>query len=64
MEDEIKTWLSDIKQAIIEINDFLPIRRTSFNLKKILKLRGQSRETLKLSVKPPIGFLKNNLILK
>jgi len=23
MENEIKTWLSDIRQAIIEINDFL-----------------------------------------
>jgi len=24
MEDEIKTWLVDIKQAIKKINDFLP----------------------------------------
>jgi hypothetical protein len=35
MEDDIKTWLSDIKQAIIEINDFLPDQKISINLKKI-----------------------------
>ena len=35
MEDEIKTWLSDIKQAIAEINDFLLIKKAFFNFKKI-----------------------------
>jgi hypothetical protein len=38
MQDEIKTWLADIKQAIAEINGFLPIKRISFNLKRISKL--------------------------
>lgn len=29
MGDEIKTWLSDIRQAIAEINSFLPDQKTS-----------------------------------
>ena len=35
MEDELKTYLSDIKQAIIEINSFLPDKKTFSNFKKI-----------------------------
>jgi len=27
MEEEIKTWLSDIKKAINEINEFLPNKK-------------------------------------
>jgi hypothetical protein len=29
MELEIKTWLADIKQAITEINSFLPDKKDS-----------------------------------
>lgn len=39
MEDEIKTWLSDIKQAIVEINDFLPDKKNFFHFKKDLKTK-------------------------
>jgi uncharacterized protein with HEPN domain len=39
MEDEIKTWLSDIKQAIIEINDFLPDKKNFFQFKKDIKTK-------------------------
>ena len=39
MEDEIKTWLSDIKQAIIEINDFLPDKKNLFQFQKDLKTK-------------------------
>jgi len=39
MEDEIKTWLSDIKQAIIEINDFLPDKKDFFRFQKDLKTK-------------------------
>lgn len=39
MEDEIKAWLSDIKQAIIEINDFLPDKKDFFRFKKDLKTK-------------------------
>ncbi len=34
MEKEIKVWLSDIKQAIIEINQFLPEKKYSKSFKK------------------------------
>jgi uncharacterized protein with HEPN domain len=39
MEDEIKTWLTDIKQAIVEINDFLPDKKNFFHFKKDLKTK-------------------------
>src|SRR5471030_2146492 len=39
MEDEIKTWLGDINQAIIEINDFLPDQKNFFHFKKDLKTK-------------------------
>jgi uncharacterized protein with HEPN domain len=39
MEDEIKTWLSDINQAIIEINDFMPDKKNFFHFQKDLKTK-------------------------
>lgn len=39
MEDEIKTWLSDIKQAIIEINDFLPDKKDFFRFQQDVKTK-------------------------
>src|SRR4051812_46661081 len=39
MADEINTWLSDIKQAITEINEFLPNKKDFFEFKKDLKTR-------------------------
>jgi uncharacterized protein with HEPN domain len=39
MQGEIKTWLEDIKQAIIEINDFLPDKKDFFLFKKDLKTK-------------------------
>lgn len=39
MEDEVKTWLLDIKQAINEINDFLPDKKDFFKFKKDLKTK-------------------------
>jgi hypothetical protein len=44
MEDEIKTWLSDIKQAIVEINDFLPDKKNFFHFKRISKQKEQLKE--------------------
>ena len=55
MENEIKVWLTDIKQAIKEINLFYPIRKILMSFKMILKLNEQLKETLKLLVKPSIG---------
>jgi uncharacterized protein with HEPN domain len=37
MENEIKSWLSDIKQAIREINQFLPDKKDFFLFEKDLK---------------------------
>ena len=39
MEKEVQTWLEDIKQAIDEIEEFLPERRNFFEFKKDLKTR-------------------------
>lgn len=39
MEKEIKVWLADIKQAIDEINDFLPDKKDFFNFKNDLKTK-------------------------
>lgn len=39
MEDEIKTWLTDIKNSIVEINDFLPDKKDFFQFQKDLKTK-------------------------
>jgi uncharacterized protein with HEPN domain len=39
MEKEIKVWLSDIKQAISEINQFLPDKKVFTEFRKDLKAR-------------------------
>ncbi|MBK6484771.1 MAG: DUF86 domain-containing protein [Chitinophagaceae bacterium] len=39
MENEVKTWLSDIQQAIREINLFLPDKRDFLKFRKDLKTK-------------------------
>jgi uncharacterized protein with HEPN domain len=39
MELEIKTWLADIKQAITEINSFLPDKKDFYQFQKDLKTK-------------------------
>jgi len=39
MESEIQTWLEGIRQAIDEIEGFLPEKRNLFEFKKDLKTR-------------------------
>ena len=39
MENEINVWLTDIKQAIQEINQFLPERKDFFEFEKDLKTK-------------------------
>jgi len=39
MEDDIKTWLSDIEKAIAEINDFLPNKKDFLQFQKDLKTK-------------------------
>ncbi len=39
MGDEIRTWLSDIKQAILEINEFLPDKKDFLQFKNDQKTK-------------------------
>ena len=39
MENRIKTWLTDIKQAITEIEEFLPEKRNFIEFQKDLKTK-------------------------
>ncbi len=39
MEDQVKTWLTDIKNAIEEINAFLPDKRNFFEFQKDIKTK-------------------------
>ena len=39
MENEIKTWLADISNAIAEINEFLPNKKDFFIFQKDLKTK-------------------------
>lgn len=59
MEDEIKTWLSDIKQAITEINDFLPDQKNFFQFKKDLKTKRAIERNVEI-----IGEAANRIIKK
>ncbi|MBN8653230.1 MAG: DUF86 domain-containing protein [Cytophagales bacterium] len=39
MDDEVKTWLKDIEQAISEINSFIPVVKNFKDFQKDLKTR-------------------------
>ena len=47
MEKDIKVWLSDIRQAISEINQFLPDKKVFQHFQKTLRLNVLSREISK-----------------
>jgi uncharacterized protein with HEPN domain len=57
MEDEVKTWLSDIKQAIAEINDFLPDKKNFLHFKKDLKTKRAIERNVEI-----IGEAANRII--
>jgi len=59
MEDEIKTWLSDIRQAIIEINDFLGDKKDFFQFKKDLKTKRAIERNIEI-----IGEAANRIFKK
>ena len=59
MEDEIKTWLSDIKQAIVEINSFLPVKRNYLSFQKDLKTKRAIERNIEI-----IGEAVNRIIKK
>ena len=48
MEIEIASCLADIKQAINEINEFLPNQKDFFEFQKDTKTKRALNETLKL----------------
>jgi uncharacterized protein with HEPN domain len=57
MENEIKTWLSDILQAINEINDFLPPNEDFFEFKKDIKTKRAIERNIEI-----IGEAVNRII--
>jgi len=48
MENEIKTWLSDIKQAIQEINPFLPNRKNFLEFDNDIKTKRAIERTIEI----------------
>ena len=59
MENEIKTWLSDIKQAINEINSFLPVEKDYISFQKDLKTKRAIERNIEI-----IGEAVNRIIKK
>jgi uncharacterized protein with HEPN domain len=59
MEDEIKTWLSDIKQAIFEINSFLPDKKDFYQFQKDLKAKRAIERNVEI-----IGEAANRILKK
>lgn len=59
MDEEIKTYLSDIKQAIAEINSFLPDKKDFFEFKKDLKTRRAIERNIEI-----IGEAAKRLLLQ
>jgi uncharacterized protein with HEPN domain len=59
MEDEIKTWLTDIRQAISEINDFLPDKKNFFQFQRDLKTKRAIERNVEI-----IGEAANRILKK
>lgn len=59
MENEIKTWLSDIKQAINEINSFLSDEKNYLSFQKDLKTKRAIERNIEI-----IGEAVNRIIKK
>jgi uncharacterized protein with HEPN domain len=59
MEDEVKTWLSDMIQAINEINDFLPDKKDFFKFQKDLKTKRAIERNVEI-----IGEAANRVLKK
>lgn len=59
MEDEVKTWLVDIKQAIAEINDFLPNKKDFYSFQKDIKTKRAIERNVEI-----IGEAANRILKK
>ena len=59
MENEIESWLSDIKLAIFEINSFLPEKRNFVDFKRDLKTKRAIERNIEI-----IGEAVNRILKK
>ena len=59
MADEIKVWLSDMKQAIQEISDFLPVERNFLAFQKDIKTKRAIERNIEI-----IGEAMNRILKK
>ncbi len=57
MENETNTWLADIKQAIIEINQFLPDKKNFLEFQKDIKTKRAIERNIEI-----IGEAVNRII--
>jgi uncharacterized protein with HEPN domain len=64
MTDEIKTWLSDIKQAISEINEFLPDKKNFIYFQKDLKTKRAIERNVEIIGEAANRILNSNLAFK
>jgi uncharacterized protein with HEPN domain len=60
MENEIKTWLVDIKQAIQEINQFLPDRKNFIEFQKDIKTKRAIERNIEIIGEAVNRILKYN----
>jgi uncharacterized protein with HEPN domain len=60
MEDEIKAWLSDIKQAILEIHEFLSDNKDFLEFKKDLKTKRAIERNVEIIGEAVNRILKSN----
>jgi len=59
MEVEIKTWLSDIRQAVAEINSFLPDQKNFLDFQKDIKAKRAIERNVEI-----IGEAANRILRK
>ena len=59
MEGEVKTWLSDIRQAIAEIDSFLPKQKNFLDFQKDLKTKRAIERNVEI-----IGEAANRILKK
>ena len=58
MDNEVKTWLKDIEQAIIEINSFIPEIKNFKDFQKDLKTKRAVERNIEIIGEAMSRFLK------
>lgn len=58
MDNEIRTWLKDIEQAIIEINSFLPVAKNFKDFQKDLKTKRAVERNIEIIGEAMMRILK------